>query len=252
MGGFISDLRQWSYSGLALVIILLFLNTSGFCESSEGKIINNNYTIPQPEQLIERDREQDIVEITRWMDPEGRQPQSYAEWKAEVGEPGPFETEFIRSSSSLKSADLYIKFLVVVNTDLYPLITTGLDQYVLDLNAEGYEVEIYTSSGGTPEEMREFLRGRYFAGMKGCLLIGSLPIAWYEIYDCFDYGNNEEFPCDFYYMDLDGNFRDSDNDDLFDHHYGDVTPEIWMGRLTAGPIATGAVDEDSMIINYFQ
>jgi len=251
MGGFISDLRQWSYSGLALVIILLFLNTSGFCESSEGKIINNNYTIPQPEQLIERDREQDIVEITRWMDPEGRQPQSYAEWKAEVGEPGPFETEFIRSSSSLKSADLYIKFLVVVNTDLYPLITTGLDQYVLDLNAEGYEVEIYTSSGGTPEEMREFLRGRYFAGMKGCLLIGSLPIAWYEIYDCFDYGNNEEFPCDFYYMDLDGNFRDSDNDDLFDHHYGDVTPEIWMGRLTAGPIATGAVDEDSMIINYF-
>ncbi|MFZ5981173.1 MAG: PKD domain-containing protein [Candidatus Zixiibacteriota bacterium] len=213
--------------------------------------MKNKYTVPLPENILSRDHESDWIKVTRWIDPEGRQPESYSEWRTRVGEPGPFETEFIRKSESLKNDGWYVKILVVVNTALYPLIISGLDQYVLDLNAEGYEVEVYISSGGTPEEMREFLQERYFAGMKGCVFIGDLPIAWYEIFDCYDYGENEEFPCDYFYMDLDGNFRDSDNDDLYDHHYGDVTPEIWMGRLTAGPIAIGAVSEDSMIINYF-
>jgi|GEM_PF-7112616 len=124
----------------------------------------------------------DSIPITRWVDPEGRQPLSYLQWQARIEQPGPFTSELVYKSAPLKDDDSG-KCCLVVNDSLYPLIQTLLDQYITDLTAEGYEVEVHTSSGGTYETFRQFLQVLYADGMEGCVLIGDLPVAWYEA-DC--------------------------------------------------------------------
>jgi hypothetical protein len=52
-------------------------------------------------------------------------------------------------------------------------------------------------------------------------------------------------------MDLDGTFLDNDVDGLYEIHYGDVEPEIWLGRLTASPLIMDGADEVSLLQNYF-
>ncbi|MBN1211203.1 MAG: hypothetical protein JXA92_01380 [candidate division Zixibacteria bacterium] len=229
----------------------LFLYHSAVAgETTDGRILTRQGS-SLPDSIRSRLIDYSDIAALRWIDPEGRQPESYEEWKTRVGEPESFKTETVKKSAPDKNADYYAKFLIIINTDLYALVTASIDLYMQDLNNDGYEVELVSSSGGTAEDMRTFLQGKYYEGMKGCVLIGDLPIAWYEIYNCFDYYINEEFPCDLYYMDLDGEFGDADRDGLFDRHTGEVTPEIWIGRLTASPHAQGSRFEDSIIMNYF-
>ena len=191
------------------------------------------------------------VTVTRWKDSQDRRPISYLEWKEKVGERGLFEIELARRSSNLEKTGIETRFCVIVNSTLYNSIQSSIDQYVMDLTAEGYNVEVYTSSGGTPQDLRSFLQGRYFLGLKGCILIGNLPVPWYET-ECWGPPlEHEQFPIDLYYMDLDGAFGDSDLDGIYDSHTGDVSPEIWVGRLTASPLTLGGADEVSLVQNYF-
>ncbi|MGB7532019.1 MAG: NosD domain-containing protein [Halobacteriota archaeon] len=75
--------------------------------------------------------------------------------------------------------------------------------------------------------------------------MGNIPAAWYE-------GNihwYEKFPIDLFYMDIDGNWIDEDNNGTYDDHTGNVTPEIWVGRLDA---TTLSGDKKSLYSNYFE
>ncbi|MDH3891189.1 MAG: putative Ig domain-containing protein [candidate division Zixibacteria bacterium] len=190
------------------------------------------------------------VEITRWVDPEGRLPSGFNEWQATQSPLEPFSIQLSQTVQPNNRAGRSTKMCVIVNSDLYPSIQTALDQYLLDLTGELYAVELFTSLGGTPEELRTFLQQQYQAGMEGCVLIGDLPIPWYETW-CGDGPDYEQFPIDLFYMDLDGSFVDSDANGLYESHSGDVTPEIWMGRLTASVIRMGGRDEVSLMLNYF-
>lgn len=187
---------------------------------------------------------------TRWIHPEGRLPITYEQWRADRPATGNFVVEPARKDAPAKLAADPAICCVAVNSSLYPLIQSSLDQYVIDLTNDGYDVEVYTTSGGTPEDFRGFLQGRYAAGLVGCVLIGDLPVPWYEAYWPDD-GTHEEFPCDLFYMDMDGVFTDSDADGLYDSHTGNVTPEIWVGRLTASPLTLGGANEVSLLENYF-
>lgn len=235
---------------IGLLFLLPFIAASLSAEKiKEGKIISYHPSLSDSENR--QPLNYNDINALRWVDPQGRQPLSYEEWRNQAGSPGPFQMEVIRKSAPLKNNGFLVKFCIIINTDLYPLVTTAVDQYILDLNNEDYDVELITASGGTPEDLRELLTNKYYEGMKGCVLIGNLPIAWYEIYNCFDFYENEQFPCDLFYMDLDGSFRDSDNDGLYDEHTGDVFPEIWLGRLTFSPLAYGADTEQSLLTRYF-
>ena len=192
----------------------------------------------------------DRVTRTRWMDPQGKEPITYLAWKAEVGEPAPFETNLVAGNSKAKGATAGAKFCIVINTLLYYSIQPSINQYVLDLTNEGYEVEVHTTSGGTPEDLRTFLQGRYSMGLEGCVLIGDLPVAWYDAEWPDDHAT-EQFPIDLFYMDLDGVFTDTNSDGLYDVHTGHVAPEIWVGRLTASPLQMGGAHENSLLNNYF-
>jgi hypothetical protein len=98
---------------------------------------------------------------------------------------------------------------------------------------------------------RSLLQTKYAEGMEGCILIGDLPIPWYET-DFGDPPEHAEFPIDLFYMDMDGLFDDTDSDGMYDAHFGDVAPEIWVGRLTASPMTLGDATEVSLIENYFR
>jgi hypothetical protein len=125
------------------------------------------------------------------------------------------------------------KVLILVS----PRIFSGLGEKVLryghDLNHQGYEVDMVEYSGGTPGNLRSFIvSGKQ--NLIGCVLIGDIPVAWYEVDDDFYEYGYAEFPCDLFLMDIDGQWRDTDGNEIYDLHQdgsGDRMPEIFVGRI---------------------
>ncbi len=174
----------------------------------------------------------------------------YESWRAKTGTPGDFSAGVVRtlpSSRPDKNAGL---FSIIVNSELLPQIQVSIDQYATDVAADGFTVEIDSALGGYPEDLKGFLQARYAAGMVGAVLIGDLPVAWYE--GNFYQGYYEAFPFDLYYMDLDGFWEDVDADGMYDEFDGDNLPDIWVGRLTASPLTYGGHSEAELLINYFE
>lgn len=136
------------------------------------------------------------------------------------------------------------KVLVLVNNDLYPSVQASIDQYIRDLAYEGYFATAYRVISGTAAEMRAFIQSKYPAGV---LMVGSLPVAWFEMSDDF-WDSTSEFPCDLYFMDLNGTWNDPDNDGKFSEHPTGVEPEIWLGRLWT-PTQNG--NDAGLINDYF-
>lgn len=120
------------------------------------------------------------------------------------------------------------KMAIAVNWDLHPQIKASLDQYITDLSNDGYYATAYKVKGGSPQEFRTFLKNNL--PLAGALLVGNLPVAWFEMDDDF-FGAHAEFPCDLYYMDLNGSWTDTDSDGKFSGHPTNVQPEIWVARL---------------------
>ncbi|UCC44667.1 MAG: putative Ig domain-containing protein [Candidatus Zixiibacteriota bacterium] len=192
--------------------------------------------------------------MTRWVDPYGRIPIKYDEWKTGRAVPGPLQYTRIGSIDTEYQPTPESRFAIIVNSDLCDTLSASIDLYALDVAGEGFNVDIYCSSGGTPEQFRAFLQSLHAGGMEGCVLIGDLPVAWYETFGCWDppYPYQEEFPCDLFYMDMDGVFEDTDADGLYDGHTGNTAPEIWLGRLTASPLTMGGATETALLEAYFQ
>jgi len=140
--------------------------------------------------------------------------------------------------------------LVFVNSTIYDDIKGSLDQYRQDLKNSGFEDAIILNwSEPNASRIRETLQQFYSNNsLAGTLLIGDLPAAEFEMFTEWDY---ERFPTDLYYMDLDGDWIDNDNDGVYDEHTGKmkVAPEIWVGRIKASNL--GGNDEVSLINNYF-
>ena len=152
---------------------------------------------------------------------------------------------------SLPPTGPYVYVLVWSQNWSYAELEPAVTTYKHDLENAGFSVEIrhYPDSPLTWDTnatiIRQFLQteaGTY--EIAGVLLVGDVPYANYEI-------GKETFPCDLYYMDLDGNWTDSDYDGVYDMHTnetGDLEPEIWVGRLYASTV-TG--DEVELLNNYF-
>jgi hypothetical protein len=136
------------------------------------------------------------------------------------------------------------KMLILVNYDLYPSINSSVEQYIRDVAYEGYFATAYRVKNGTPVELRNFIKGKI--PIAGVLLVGNLPTAWFEMTD--DFYGSAEFPCDLYYMDLNGTWNDPDNDGKFSEHPSGVEPEIWVGRLWT---PTGNGNDAALINDYF-
>lgn len=187
------------------------------------------------------------IPVTRWPEISDRKPMTYDEWKSKAGKFGPIEINLTRRAVPLIE-NQFRDICIIINTLLSNQITAAIDRYVADLILEGYGVETYVTSGGTPFELRAFLQGRYSAGMDGCLLVGDLPIPWFED-TCWDPPEYCAYPIDLFYMDMDGIWADNNSNGIYDSHTGDCPPEIWVGRLTASPMIMA--NEVALINNYF-
>jgi hypothetical protein len=125
---------------------------------------------------------------------------------------------------------------VVVNPTLYSggAISTSLSRYLQDIHAQGYNPILTTASFADTGALRNHLAARRSSvGLAGAVFVGDLPVFNFEIEAHADW-SYESFPCDLYYQDLDGSWSDLDGDGLTDSHAGNVSPEIWMGRIAAG------------------
>jgi len=93
--------------------------------------------------------------------------------------------------------------------------------------------------------LRKILRDGYSNGLKGALFVGDIPTVWYEMDTDWGY---EEFPTDLFYMDLHGEWADTDGNGVYDRHTGNWSADIWVGRIKASGMAE---NEISLVKNYF-
>jgi len=134
---------------------------------------------------------------------------------------------------------------VLVESGLYPWVVQSMDLYVEDLESIGYQVTLFNGSWTTADDVRTLFQNGLGEGLCGAVLIGDIVSPWYEMDD--EWGH-EEFPIDLYYMDLDGTWTDMDFDGMFDVRSGELTPEIWVGRL----MPSGLGSEVTLLENYMR
>ncbi|MEO0081529.1 MAG: FlgD immunoglobulin-like domain containing protein [candidate division WOR-3 bacterium] len=180
------------------------------------------------------------VKRLEWTDPQGRKPLNYARWV----ETHKHLTDASCIGSVTQIGDGNVVD-VVVNAELYPQITAELSQYQTDLVSAGYAVRIDTMRGFSHVALRNHLAA--VTDIAGAVLVGDLPVAWYE--DGWGTPTGEEFPIELFFMDLNGTWVDADADGLYDDHTGNTAPEIWVGRLDALPLTWD--DEVRLMRRYF-
>jgi hypothetical protein len=193
-------------------------------------------------------KEFDYKQVTRlrWMDPD-RMPITYQEYLESREFAKEFEARFIYSSPKGE-----VPICIIINTLLQPLIDTAFSRFILDLEMEGYNINLYkATNNGDEAAIKDILILEWNTRqIVGAILIGDIAVAWYEM----DVWGEEQFPIDLYYMDLDGGWIDSDTDGLYDEHTdgtGDMEADIWVGRLFALNLTYHGATEVAMMNNYF-
>ena len=164
---------------------------------------------------------------------------------------------FALEKRGLTFVDDPLPFVIIVESSLYTQIESSIDTYVNDLTDDGYEPSVFTSSGGTPLNLKQqILIPEWESGAVGCMLVGDLPVPWFEMYEDFnddgipDDPFRVQFPIDMFYMDMDGEWVDTAGfSDVYDGHEGDWEPDIWVGQLRANTMGGNEAD---MVQNYFQ
>lgn len=136
--------------------------------------------------------------------------------------------------------------VIFVNSTLYaesPMIQSSIAIYVEDLYMSGYNPILYTLEVSTAFELRSLLQNWYNSyDLSGAVLIGEFP----SVYFFFEY---DIFISDLYFMDLDGIWEDTDYDDIFDLHTGEILPEIFISRIDATHRTFGEESNEQNIIN---
>jgi hypothetical protein len=143
-------------------------------------------------------------------------------------------------------------YAIVINSTLYAdsQIQAALATYISDVENEDLTVELISTSTTSALAVRNLLISRYEEpdSLEGCFFIGDLPPRWYQC------GWDEEFPCELYFMDLNGYWIDSDSNGIYDGHQaglGDEGPEIYCGRIVAHKLTYDYMrDEVSLIVRY--
>ncbi len=162
------------------------------------------------------------IQTLRWTGPQP--PLSFAQWSArQVREP--FRVRHLHSMDGGRGSGN--KVLVLVNEGLRPSIEVNLARYVADIAGQGWDLEVFETGGGTPETLKAFILD-HSAGLAAVVFFGRMPTPWYE--------SDEEFPFDYFYMELDGLWIDADEDGMYDALEagdGDQGPEIFVAHIDA-------------------
>lgn len=149
--------------------------------------------------------------------------------------------------------------VLIINQKVYnPNTMDEFETYKNNVEEEGYSIKICLANNVVdPTPLRDYLRTEWEeSNINGAFLVGQLPVAWYElpIYnDDEDTVGWDEFPCDLFFMDLDGDWlNDFRENRVYDGHDGNVEPEIWVGRLYTPTMTYHNANETDIVEKYFQ
>ena len=132
------------------------------------------------------------------------------------------------------------RILILCESATYNSLALEIIRYAKDIhNAYGCAVLVYSINGGSYSDIKELIKENYEPDapfLSGVVLVGDIPSAKFYCPRYYDKHNQQEwaadnFPCDYYYMDLDGVWSDEDGDGSFDQHTGNIKPEIFVGRI---------------------
>ena len=162
--------------------------------------------------------------------------------------PGPSELSTYANMINSNPKPLTPGFTILINSSIYPSISTSISQYSSNINDSGYCAKLVIGSWPTIELVRAILKGEWENnGSAGVVMIGDFPVPWFNLTVGGGTGW-EYFPCDLYYMDLDGAWGDSNGDGNFETHTGNVAADIIFGRLTVNMLKG---NEAQLLNNYF-
>ncbi|NPV14501.1 hypothetical protein HPY86_06180 [candidate division WOR-3 bacterium] len=192
------------------------------------------------------------VQILRYTSPDSSEPTGFHEWRTTLPATPLWRSQLL----NYRPGAFQERIDILVESTLVAPLYAHLETLTADLNNEGYTVATYQIQGTSCESLRSFLYQEYQEQrLTSTILIGNLPIAWFQLID--DWNSNrrrdpdegyEEFPCDLYFMDLNGVWEDNmvrydtfDSlipgcDSIYDNHYGDIAPEIGVSRIYASTI----------------
>ena len=223
---------------LVFVIILIFLLASVF-----SAIGNKNLHEGKTDIFSTNLKFQDGRNISKleWFSPNGNLPGTYEQYISwHQLSPAKFSTQ-----NDIENAPIFSNMIsILVDSSIYNKIYEKLNQYIEDLGSEGYSTFVQTVSGGSPSEIKAWVQEIYNSGTIGIVFIGDITAAWAEV-------SNSVFPCDLFYMDLDGNWEDRDKDGDYEIHTsgsGDEGPELFIGRIYA---YTLDYDNEINLINHY-
>ena len=144
------------------------------------------------------------------------------------------------------------QIIIYVNSTIFGALNSSLTQFSADLQAAGYQVVFRNWSATGPRffdamNLKQDINSYYTASMAGVIFVGKMPYREYELL-----GLGLIPCCDLYFMDLDGNWTDTNFNSYFDSHTagtGDRDAEIWVGRIDPSPMNTGG--DIGAIMSYF-
>jgi hypothetical protein len=150
---------------------------------------------------------------------------------------------------------------IIVNKNLYTSIKSSLDIYTADLSIiEGKKVwlcaETFDSTMPASQMRDSLIRHYIHDNLEGAILIGDLPVAWYEFRNDWQEGYTS-FPIDLYFMDMDGKWFDTAKAGswygkaqagVFDGLDVNGSVEIWISRIMA---STMQGNEAEIVNAYF-
>ena len=125
------------------------------------------------------------------------------------------------SASSYDSSMTDSTLLLVIAEEISTQIAPELDEYCQSIEDRGMSCREIVWASGTAMELREVIKSYHAQqSIAAVLMLGELPAAWYEQEAEFGSAGSfhEEFPCDIYYMSLDSQWSDQDQDGIFDGH----------------------------------
>lgn len=164
----------------------------------------------------------------------------------------PFTHSLVRTFSSNQKRSIVIDhYLIFVNEDLYDTLEDKIFRYASDIaqSFENYDILIIKVNGGNHTDIKDLIL-THRTNLRGVTFIGEIPAAFFEIANDHNKYNYRSWPCDLYYMDLDGIWGDIDGNGIFDTHTGNIKPEIFVGRISAKNMGKN-VSEIDCLNNYF-
>ncbi|MHA1382966.1 MAG: hypothetical protein ACTSR3_04310 [Candidatus Helarchaeota archaeon] len=144
--------------------------------------------------------------------------------------------------------------IILLNNSLNSSFSTFYDKFLRFLQdiqiglACNVSYYVYDNTWNA-SDIRNFLNNTLLKfGLRGAILLGQVPAFFYKhSYNMGSGWQSYRYPWDYYYMDLNCVFNDTDLDGTADNMTGNIGPEIWVSRIDA----SGMTNELNLYEDFF-